>query len=333
MGLLLHALVVLPKPSFLESNLSCWVFYLTDLNQAILGADFLRANNLIIDQAKSPLIDPESNRSINGHVGSAISPSLILIESSVNAYDRLLNKYPQLLIPFFDNKAPKHGIYPHLPTTGHPVFSKARRLNDGKTRASKDDFKSMLKLGIVRRSKSNYSSAMHVVPKMDGSWRFCGDYRSLNDCTVPDRYPVPQIQDFATGLHGSFIFSKVDVVRGYNQIPMVSEDVHKTTVITPFGLFEWIKMAFGLKNAAQTFQCMTDSVLGDLSFIFVYLDDILIASKSEVDHLQHLKILFDRLSENGLILNGKKCEFGQTAIPFLGHHISSQGIEPLPDRV
>lgn len=132
------------------------------------------------------------------------------------------------------------------------------------------------------------ASPLHVVPKADGGWRLVGDYRRLNDITVPDRYPVPHIQDFTDGLAGSCIFSKVDLVRGYNQIPMHPDDVGKTAVTTPFGLFEFLRMPFGLKNAAQTFQRLMDSVVGDLPFIFVYLDDILVASTSPEQHKAHL---------------------------------------------
>lgn len=144
---------------------------------------------------------------------------------------------------------------------------------------------------------------------------------------------MPHIQDFAGGLFGTVIFSKVDLVRGYNQIPIAPEDVHKTAVITPFGLLEWLKMPFGLRNAAQTFQRMMDSVLGDLSFVYVYLDDILVASQTREDHVKHLRILFRRLADTGLVINKKKCELGRSTIAFLGHEITDQGIQPLPHRV
>ena len=105
---------------------------------------------------------------------------------------------------------------------------------------------------------------LNVVPKIPPLW------------TPYDRYPVPRLQDFTTNLAGKVIFSKVDLVRGYHQVPVNPKDVHKTAVITPFGLFEYLRMPFGLKNSAQTFQRLMDTVLGDLDFLFVYLDDILV---------------------------------------------------------
>ena len=117
-----------------------------------------------------------------------------------------------------------------------------------------------------------------MVKKPNGEYRPSGDYRQLNNKTVEDRYPVPQIQDFSSSLNGATIFSKNYLAKVYYQVPMNKEDIPKTAVITPYGLFEFIKMPFGLRNAAQTFQRLMDNIMQELDFIFVYLDDILIAS-------------------------------------------------------
>jgi len=122
------------------------------------------------------------------------------------------------------------------------------------------EFENMERLGIIRRSNSPWTSPLHIAPKPGGGWRPCGDYRWLNDATVPDRYPVAYIQDFSAHLSDSVVFSKVDLVRGYHHVPVQSADVPKTAVITPFGLFEFLRMPFGLKNAAQTFQRLMDTV-------------------------------------------------------------------------
>jgi hypothetical protein len=172
-----------------------------------------------------------------------------------------------------------------------------------------------------------------MVKKKDSSWRPCGDYRRLKLQTVEDKYPLPNMADLVARLSGCAIFSKLDLKKGYLQVPVTAADVARTAIITPFGLFEFVRMPFGLKNAGMTFQRLIDSLLGNLPFAFVYLDDILVASPSEALHRRHLCQVFTLLEQNGLVVNTDKCVFGQTSIEFLGHLISATGSSPLPSRV
>jgi cleavage and polyadenylation specificity factor subunit 1 len=213
------------------------------------------------------------------------------------------------------------------------VSARYRRLDAEKLAAAKLEFKQLEEAGIVRRSMSQWASPLHMVRKADGSWRPCGDYRRLNAMTTPDRYTCPNIGDLTARLAGCRVFSKLDLRKGYHQVPVRPEDVVKTAVITPFGLYEYVRMPFGLRNAGQTFQRLMDQVLRGLDFCFVYLDDILIASASEAEHVQHLAEVFQRLRAAGLLLNREKCVFNTAVVEFLGHRVTSAGIAPLQSRV
>lgn len=249
------------------------------------------------------------------------------------------NPYADILYNFVDitrdtnNNVAEHSVQPHIIVRGHSVAEQARRISGDKLKAAKDEFEFMMQKGICQPSKSEWASPLHLVEKKSGGCRPCGDYRRLNNVTVPDKYPTPLLQDFKHQLAGKNIFTMLDLTRAYHQIPLAPEDRPKSAAITPFGLFEFNVMTFALCNAAQTMQRLVDSVLRGLDFCHCYIDDIIIASSDEIQHREHLKIVFEKLQSAGLTINVSKCYFGQSEVRYLGYTVNKDGIKPPDDRI
>lgn len=225
----------------------------------------------------------------------------------------------------------------HRVPTGdaHPIKQRHRRIPPHVFQEVKRHVQDLVAQGILKESCSPWASPAVIVMKKDGTVRFCCDYRKLNSVTHRDAYPLPRVEESLDALGQARLFSSLDLTAGYFQVAVEEKDQEKTAVTTPFGLFQWTRMPFGLCNAPASFQRLMESVLGDLAFdvLLVYLDDVLVFSKDFSSHLEWLDLVFSRLRDHGLKLNPKKCFLLRQEVKFLGHVVSAAGVQVDMEKV
>lgn len=216
-----------------------------------------------------------------------------------------------------------------------PVRQRYRRIAPSDYEAVKTHINQLLQAKVIRESSSPFASPLVLVRKKDGSLRLCVDYRLLNARTRKDAFPLPRIEETLDMLAGARWFSTMDLASGYNQVPVSEGDRAKTAFCTPFGLFEWNRMPFGLCNAPSTFQRLMQRMFGDQQChsVLLYLDDIVVFSSTVAQHLQRLEMVLTRLQAEGLKAKLAKCAFFKPEVRYLGHVISQQGVSTDPDKV
>lgn len=217
-----------------------------------------------------------------------------------------------------------------------PFQQRTRRIPPAMFEEIRNHLQMLLDANIIRKSSSPFSSNVVIVRKKDNKLRMCIDYRQLNQRTKKDAYALPRIEEILNALSGNKYFSILDMKSGYHQVELLEEHKERTAfTVGPLGFYEFNRLPFGLSNSPATYQRLMESCLGDLhlNICFIFLDDLIIFSKSYDEHMHRLQLVFDKLRESGLKLSPKKCNLFMKKVKYVGHIVSEAGIETDPDKV
>lgn len=250
---------------------------------------------------------------------------------------RLQKQFPNVFRKDLFDSVPsrefKHTI--SLEPGSKPVGRPAYRFSPQERKTLEETLRDLLTKGLIRPSKSPYGAPVLFAPKPDGSLRFCVDYRLLNKQTIKDRFPLPRIDALLDAMQGATCFSTLDLLSGYWQVEIEAGDMYKTGFNTPYGHYEWIALPMGLCNAPATFMRIMNTIFADVieKYVVVYLDDIMVFSKTPEEHAMHLEEVLRRLDENKFIIKESKCKFYKEEVEFLGFLVNSQGLRPSPKKI
>ena len=250
----------------------------------------------------------------------------------------LLNEYEEIIATNTDDLS-RSKLLPHaitLKENSAPVKQRTYRLSKAKADILKEELTKLINKKLIVPSHSAWSSPVILIPKKNGKWRLCIDYRRLNEMTIKDAYALPFIEEILYSIGGEIeAISTIDLFSGYHQIPMKEEDIEKTGFTTMFGNYNFVVMPFGLTNAPATFQREMNRIFFPLigKCMFVYLDDLVIFSKSREQHMKDLGSVFRIIQENGLKVNLEKCHFFMTEVEVLGHLLTTEGIKPTAAKI
>ena len=320
------------------SKLFEFQFHVTDqMAYGVIGADFLAHHQLSINFASYRLSETtEVQRSVPD------DPCLISSEYEVSStsssmsslFDNLQEEFPEVFDFQKRARSIKHSVVADVETTTEtPIHTTARRLNPEQYKALKVVLSRLLNQGVLERSQSPWAFPIVMVKKKSGDWRLCADLTNLNKVLKMQKYALPNINDFAALAHGCKWFSALDVADAYYNIPVNPDHRHKLTITTPLGNYCYNYLPMGLASSSCYYQRLMNEAVGNIPHVFCYLDDIIIMTKDLEEHRQTLRQVFARLKDHGLVVKAPKCIVAVQSLSFLGYHVSSGGIAPLPTKV
>jgi hypothetical protein len=308
----------------------------------ILGMDWLSKHKVLIDCAKKSVKLITSDGKELEFVGEPIVNSKgVANHVKVNQMDT--SQGPRVpVVSEFADVFPKElpgmpldrdikFVIELMPGTA-PIYKSQYRMATTELAEVKEHIKEMLEKGFVRPSSSSWGAPVIFVLKKDGTQRVCMDYHALNEVTIKNMYLLPRIDDLFNQLHGVCVFSKIDLQSGYHQLKIRECDILKTAFVPRYGLYEYTMMSFGLTNASTYFMYLMNKVFMHYmdKFVVVFIDDILIYSRSEEEHL---RLVLQKLRDHSLYAKLSKCEFRLKQVSFLGHIISKGGISMDPSKI
>jgi hypothetical protein len=306
----------------------------------ILGIDWMTEHKVLLDVSSRVIeIDSPSNGATTLYLPQQeYFLSCVYATTDIKLEDiPIVCEYPDVFPCDLPGMPPDRDIefIIELQPSTAPISKRPYRMPPNELAELKIQLQDLLDKGFIRPSASPWGCPALFVKKKDNSLRLCVDYRPLNAVTIKNKYPLSRIDILFDQLAGAKIFSKIDLRSGYHQIKIKPSDVPKMAFSTRYGLYEYLVMYFGLTNAPAYFMYLMNSVfMPELDkFIVVFMDDILIYSKTEDDHANHIRVVLQRLRDHRLYAKFSKCEFWLDSVKFLGHTISSEGISVDPTKV
>jgi hypothetical protein len=308
--------------------------------EVILGIEFLERNNTIIDLKEGVITIYGKQYELEGITPTSNAYERTLTEktkifsckteSTQEKINNIIKEFKESSKGLGNIQGVEHKINTRVETA---IRCKPYRVPLNIMKETRNELNKLIENGIIRKSNSEYCSPAFPILKKNGNVRIVVDYRRLNSVTEPLNFPLPHLHDILQDLKGSTVYSQIDLNMGYYQINMNPTDIKKTSFVLCNQQYEFLRMPFGLSNAPRTFQRSMNEIFSDLDFVKIYLDDILIHSNSDEEHLEHLSETLKRIKQNNITINAKKSNFYQKTVTYLGATISKEGIIPDTSRI